>query len=250
MSRSTLTTLITLSLALIFAAQSAFAQDMAPSETRQDTSGQKQKSDNNSSTTGRIIPPEEFGKYRDQKQQRSELSKDALIEKLRADSASMRLRFRETMREVRADSKAMRKIIQRLRRENKRLSRRLARELNSDTKTTERMGQSRKPDSPATATPGTSAGTEPNRKESMDTQTKSREEGDEAIPQNRKFNPNEASSSDLKSIPELSDRLAERIQWYRREVRPFKKITDLMRVPGIDRSTYDKIKGYFLKGPY
>ncbi|MFB6355735.1 MAG: helix-hairpin-helix domain-containing protein, partial [bacterium] len=65
-----------------------------------------------------------------------------------------------------------------------------------------------------------------------------------------KFNPNTVSVDRLKAIPGLPDHLADRIEWYRREVRPFKQRKDLRRVPGIDRSVFIKIKDNFHPGPY
>jgi len=70
------------------------------------------------------------------------------------------------------------------------------------------------------------------------------------IPFDRPLDPNTASLEDLKRIPELSDRLAERIQWYRDVVRKFETRQDLRRVPGIGEELYEEIQHYFQSGDF
>lgn len=232
-------------------AQRIGIEDTASDTRSNDTETQQETDPETSASSNRIIPPEEFGKYRNQKSQQSQLSKDALIEKLQADSASMRIRFRETMRELKADSQAMRKTIRKLRRKRRELSRKLGRITASEGSgdTSEQLREadtSPTPDVRSDETSGSTTSSKPDT--DVASETSDREE--ESSGSTANLNPNTASLSDLKSISGLSDRLAERIEWYRREVRPFGDLQDLRRVPGIDRGTFDRIKEHFREGPY
>lgn len=224
------------------------AQRIGIEETPTDTEAKRDQNQGTSPTSGRIIPPEEFGKYESQKEDPTDLSQEALIEKLRADSASMRIRFQEKLRELKADSKSMRKKIRQLRR----TKRQLQRQLGGEGEVTERTPRQQIDTSPQPMAPP-----EQQKPSEMKRDTTPRAEekaGDTqetgSLPDGTKLNPNTASLSELKSISGLSDRLAERIEWYRREVRPFDDIQDLRRVPGIDRSVFERIKQYFHSGPY
>jgi DNA uptake protein ComE-like DNA-binding protein len=237
-------------------AQRIGIQGQTTKDTTNETSPMKVKKDVDDTSSGRIIPPEKFGKYKDKAETKSKLSKAALIEKLRADSAAMRIRFQERYRRLRSDSKAMRKTIQELTRTVQKLRNRIDKLKSSgemDTQT-QRQDTSVKKNTPmrkpsmqpmqktdtASSTPSAGASDQKG-KQSSDTTT---------IPEGTRMNPNSASLSELKSIPDLSDRLAERMEWYRRVVAPFDSVEDLKRVPGIDRQMYNQIKKYFHAGPY
>lgn len=240
-------------------AQRIGIEDAASEGQSGDTETKTETSQETSAASNRIIPPEEFGKYRNQATEESDLSKDALIEKIRADSASMRIRFREKIRELKADSRAMRKTIRQLRRQKRRLSRKVNQGGGSGVTETVR-GQSEEVDTPSTPdlrSVGGDEDTEPGQSMTEDAGGTRAEESSADDTGERttsgsgvKLNPNTASLSDLKAIPDLSNRLAERIEWYRREVRPFQDRQDLRRVPGIDRGTFDSIKEHFREGPY
>lgn len=253
MNRSLMTALFSVVLAVFFVS-AAHAQRIGIEENSTDTKTKRADGQGTTATSTRIIPPEEFGKYRDQKRQQSQLSQSALIEKLRSDSASMRIRFRETLRELRSDSRAMRRIIKRLRQQNRRLTRQVKRLRGSGGSTAPRRADTVDTMKGPSLRPGqtSSSGTAPATKTTDGSSAKQDTEaaGGESLPEGTKLNPNTASLSELKSISGLSDRLAERIEWYRREVRPFQNLQDLRRVPGIDRSVFDRIKEYFHKGPY
>jgi DNA uptake protein ComE-like DNA-binding protein len=237
-------------------AQRIGIQDNTTKDTTNETGPATMKEKTDDTSSGRIIPPEEFGKYQDQAETKSNLSQAALIEKLRADSAAMRIRFQERYRRLRSDSKAMRKKIQKLTRTVEKLRNKISNLQSSggqDTSTqgadttvrkkprvpTPPMKPRPKPDTPPSSQSGDAIDKETG--QSSDTST---------IPEGTRMNPNSASLSELKSIPNLSDRLAERIEWYRRVVAPFDSVEDLQRVPGIDRQMYNQIKKYFHSGPY
>lgn len=169
----------------------------------------------------------------------------SMVEQLKADSAAMRVKFEETISELRSDSEAMReRYEQRIEKLQQRISS-LEEEIESLKETRQAKKQpDTSPDREELELPGTI--------EQSDTgeETTSDPSGEDVASEGTLFNPNTASLSDLKSIPDLSDRLAERIEWYRREVRPFKSRNDLQRVPGIDRQTFQQISTYFHEGPY
>jgi DNA uptake protein ComE-like DNA-binding protein len=208
------------------------------------------------SSAGRIIPPDEFGKYVPRTEEESDLNKDAIIERLRADSASMRIRYEERLRQLRSDSQAMRATIQKLRkkvRTLKRANRGSTRDTEPERDTTptlrsedRTLAQSdTRPGSETTSADTARAGETDAASGSGETSGETADSGPDAP-----LNPNTASLSDLRSVPGLSDRLAERIEWYRREVTPFDNLQDLRRVPGIDRQTFKQIQEYFHEGPY
>jgi competence ComEA-like helix-hairpin-helix protein len=242
----------------------------------------------NDTSSGRIIPPEAFGKYENQSQQEQELSQDALIEKLRADSASMRIRFEEKVRELKSDSQTMREKISQLQSDSSAMRekiQKLTKKVNElEKKLNEEGSGSKTTPSPSMGGPGQdqprlqpTPQTGPQPPSSMKSESKSssttdqdktqskekkdqdkkqedkkaeQEKDKEGLPEGTRLNPNTASLSELKSIEGLSDRLAERIEWYRREVSPFKDLQDLKRVPGIDRQVFKSIKNFFHEGPY
>lgn len=219
-----------------------------------------EKADPDTRVNGRIIPPEDFGKYRRTNSKESDLSKDALIEKLRADSAAMSIRFEETIRQLRSDSQAMRKKIKELRQRVASLKSQdtgsRAPELKRSDRDRTRLSDRGSSDTEEDASRSTQSDTqESDTQEASDSEREKtnelREDDEESsIASDRRLNPNNASLSDLKSIPDLSDRLAERIEWYRREVTPFEDLQDLKRVPGIDRQVFESIREYFHEGPY
>lgn len=160
----------------------------------------------------RLLPEEEPGPGGDG----SGANRRVRVDRLLSDSAAMRRTIRSLRRRIerlRADSAAMRRRIQELERRD---SRQGPRNLRSESTTGEPSGE---------------------------------QLSFEASPETR-FNPNTASLTDLRSIPGLTERLAERIEWYRREVQPFQNRNDLRRVPGIDRRVYRSIAPYFHEGPY
>lgn len=64
-----------------------------------------------------------------------------------------------------------------------------------------------------------------------------------------KVNINEASQAELEALPYIGPSKAEAILKYRAN-RPFKKVEQLMRVKGIGRKTFNKLKGYLtVTGP-
>ncbi len=159
----------------------------------------------------RLVPTEEPGA--DETDRSGERPR---LERLMADSEAMRQtmrRLRGRIEVLRADSAAMRRRIRELR---------------------SRLDRS------GPGSGGTGSATTPSSDEDLSF---------EASPETR-FNPNTAAGEDLRSLPGLTDRLAERIEWYRREVQPFQNRNDLRRVPGIDRRVYRKIAPYFHEGPY
>jgi DNA uptake protein ComE-like DNA-binding protein len=233
------------------------AQPIPPSEgvgdDTGDTSSEKtQSTENARSSSGRIIPPDEFGKFEPTSEEESELNKASIIEKLRADSASMRIRYEERIRQLRSDSQGMRARIEELRKQVRQLKQADRKEA-SDT-------ESERDTSPMIRSDDRRiARMEPQSSKQSDTsfdqdQTKERKSTKESESfkegPDSPLNPNTASLDELKSISDLSDRLAERIEWYRREVTPFDNLQDLRRVPGIDRKTFNQIQEYFHEGPY
>lgn len=224
------------------------ATDTAETQPEEDPRAREGKK----SSAGRIIPPDEFGKYAPRTEEESDLNKDAIIEKLRADSASMRIRYEERLRQVRSDSQAMRDTIQKLRKQVRTLkqtNRGSTRDTEPERDTTPTLRSEDRMLARADTQPGseTTSG-DTGRAGETDTGSESGETTDSGP--DAPLNPNTASLSDLRSVPGLSDRLAERIEWYRREVTPFDNLQDLRRVPGIDRQTFEKIQEYFHEGPY
>ncbi len=273
--------------------------DTVESDTANTSSGRTRTKNKSRSSSGRIIPPDEFGKYEPTTEEESELNQAALIEKLRADSASIRIRYEERIQQLRSDSQAMRSQIKKLRkkvrqleqndsederlrklrsdsqamrstinqlREQVRQLKQTDRDETSDTQSAQessdtQSAQDVSPTLPAEDSKTVQAdtdmesdtfdGTQQSQTRETETaqdrseDTESKEEGPES-----QLNPNTASLSELKSISVLSDRLAERIEWSRREVTPFDNLQDLRRVPGIDRQTFNRIQKYFYEGPY
>lgn len=221
-----------------------------------DTSTQESQNRKSSpSSSGRIIPPDEFGKFEPTSEKETDLSQVAIIEKLRADSASMRIRYEERLRQLRSDSQAMRATIQKLRKQVRQLKR-ADRKGSSDTESERDTSPMLRFDDQKIARSDTNMQSDNNdgsgESTGADTELSEKQSGgeDSDAGPGKRLNPNTASLSELKSISELSDRLAERIEWYRREVTPFEDLQDLRRVPGIDRQTFKQIQDYFHEGPY
>lgn len=259
--------LLTLTLVLLVVSAPVSAQRIGIGEGSTDESGRadtEARNDESSApdtkASGRIIPPEDFGKYRKTDQKESELSKDALLEKIRADSAAMGIRYEERLRQLRSDSEAMRETIEELRDRIAKLRGQSGGETDDTGSREPILKRSDRSSTGMDARPETRTEADRTRQDQPDTSSESETESDRTeteesddestIPSDRRLNPNTASLSDLKSIPDLSNRLAERIEWYRREVTPFEDIQDLKRVPGIDRQVFDRIQDFFHEGPY
>lgn len=198
------------------------------------------------SSRPRLILPEKI-EMEDTEERKQKYNRGAL-EQLRADSAAMRVKFEEKISELRSDSQEMRtryqRKIQKLQGEINSLQQKLER-----LRTDKRASDQEEDSSPKLELPGMSN----EKKETKQSETGTTEESGvqkQKVSENTRFNPNTASLDDLKSIPGLSERLAERIEWYRREVQPFQKREDLSRVPGVDRQVYQQISRYFHNGPY
>jgi len=63
-------------------------------------------------------------------------------------------------------------------------------------------------------------------------------------PVKRKINLNKASASELELLPGLGPQLSRRIVQYRETRGKFRKIEDLLQVPGIGRRTLERIREY------
>ena len=61
---------------------------------------------------------------------------------------------------------------------------------------------------------------------------------------NKQINLNTATSKDLEAIPGIGQKTSEIIVAYRKKHERFKKIEDIMKVPGIKKKRFEKIKRY------
>lgn len=59
-----------------------------------------------------------------------------------------------------------------------------------------------------------------------------------------KINLNQATQQDLEALPGVGPKLAEKIVKNRQKEGPFRKIEDLMRVPGIKEKKLQKLRNY------
>ncbi|MGM0380854.1 MAG: helix-hairpin-helix domain-containing protein [bacterium] len=173
------------------------------------------------------------------------------IEQLKADSAAMKKKYEQQLDRMQEEIKQLEEISTTLRdtiTEQKMVIKDYAdtvARLKSDSEQMRRVIKQLRGDTSSEH----SADTQPEEQSDTKEQTKP-VDPDVDIPFERPLNPNEASLEDLKKITELSDRLAERIQWYRDVVRSFNSREDLRRVPGIGADLYEKIKHYFQPGSY
>jgi len=205
------------------------------------------------------VSPQEFGDVQSQERsdrlifpdqidppdinQQEEIHNQGKVEQLMADSAAMRVEFEEKISQLRSDSRAMN---QQYKNQIQQLQKKIdaLREEMESLRTRVQSGASETEKSPGSQQKQASA-----QEASKPSSSSSESDRPSASPE-MKLNPNNASVSDLASIPGLSRRLAERIEWYRREVSPFQSREDLRRVPGVDRQRYEKISPYFHEGPY
>lgn len=227
-------------------ASNALAQRISPTAPPEDESTDTEQAEPAGDQQRLILPDASTPGSEDAPdtdKQKKEMYNRSMIEKLRADSAAMRVRFEETISGLRSDSRAMRRRmedkISRLQDRIDQLEQRIEELKQSDTRTRRADTEPQERELELPGDVGTSR--------EADTP---QESSTETAPEGSIFNPNTASLSDLKSIPGLNDRLAERIEWYRREVRPFESRDDIRQVPGVDRQTFEQIAPYFHEGSY
>lgn len=216
--------------------QPVYGQRITP-----DVFPQESNNDQSQERSDRLIFPEQIVPPNTSK--RKKKPNEGTIEQLRADSAAMRVEFEEKISRLRSDSEVMsRQYEQRIQQLKKKIDA-FRKEIQS-LRTRMKSGSSENQRTSSNQSSQVSS-----KRSNKSSATSSQTDRPQASPE-MKLNPNTANISDLASIPGLSRRIAERIEWYRREVRPFQSREDLRRVPGVDRKRFEEISPYFHEGSY